>query len=151
MSSDRDKPSEGRDRKGRFVAGAKAGPGREAGRREHRDAMRRAITPADIEDVMKALLARALEGDVAAAALLLNRMLGKVREESPPLEVSLGDLANVEQVRDAVHQVVRLVADGHVSPDDGRRLVDLLTSAIEVSEIDEILQQHERPDPWRRN
>ena len=143
-----------RTRRGTFAPGNKGGPGREAGRREHRAAIYQACSPEDVGKVIRKLVEQALEGDVGAAALLLNRVLGKPREEAPPVQVDLGDLTTIEQVKDAVHQVVRLVADGRMGADDGKRLVDLLSSAVEVSEISAILEQHDpndRPDPWRRN
>lgn len=140
--SDRDKPI-GRDRKGRFAPGATPGPGREKGRREHRQALYDAVSPDDVARVVKTLRDLALAGDVAAARVLLDRLLGRPREEAAPVVLELPDLSNAEQVAEAVRLVVRHVAAGHLPAGDGKVIVDLLAACVEVGDVAEVLKQAE--------
>jgi hypothetical protein len=83
----------GRDAKGRFTAGNKGGPGNPFGRRlaEMRQAVLRAVTPADIERVMAMLLQKANVGDVAAAKLVLQYAVGKPQTVAEPDRVEVDE------------------------------------------------------------
>jgi hypothetical protein len=77
--------SEGRDARGRFTPGCPPGPGNPyAGRVARlREAGWDSVKPAEVKQVYRKLLALALAGDVQAARLLLDRLLG------PPVELDL--------------------------------------------------------------
>lgn len=141
----------GRDARGRFARGAKPGPGRERGRKEHRQAMHDAVSPEDIAGIMRTLRDLALGGDVAAARVLLDRLLGKPREQQPDLRIQLPALDSAEQVAQAVRLVVQAVAAGQLPAADGRVIVDLLGAVLESGEVAHLLEQHEIPQPWRRD
>ena len=68
-----------RGKNGRFLPGNPGGPGNPQAARvaQLRAATLAAVTPAQIKRVMRSLLEKAIEGDVAAARLLLERCLGK--------------------------------------------------------------------------
>jgi len=68
----------GRDANGRFAKGNPGGPGPAFPRRvaELRAAILDAVTPADVVDVIRALVKAAKGGDVAAAKVFLDRLLG---------------------------------------------------------------------------
>jgi hypothetical protein len=85
----------GRGRDGRFVRGNPGGPGNPfAGKvAKLREAGWKAIKPAEIKAVYRKLLEMAMAGDVPAARLLLDRLLG------PAVEVDL--LERVEQLEAA--------------------------------------------------
>jgi hypothetical protein len=71
--------SGGRDGRGRFARGNPGGPGNPFTRRVAllRQALLAAVTAEDLEAVARRLVARAREGDTAAAKLLLSYTLGK--------------------------------------------------------------------------
>lgn len=80
---------------GRFAKGNRGGPGNPLAAQVNRlrSALLRAVEPEDIEDVVQALLRKAKEGDVAAARVLFNRLLGK------PLEADILDrIENLEEM-----------------------------------------------------
>ena len=86
-------PTTGRDSKGRFVAGSfKGGPGNPlAGRvTKLRLAVLDALSPEDIQRVIKALVKEAEKGSIPACRELLDRTLGK------PVETDLID--RIEQL-----------------------------------------------------
>ena len=75
--------SNGRDPHGRFGPGNKAAKGNPHARHvaRLRAALYKAVRPADLADVVAALLSQAKTGDVSAAKELLQRLLG------PPVEL----------------------------------------------------------------
>jgi len=76
----------GRDGQGRFVAGNPGGPGNPFARRvgELRRAMLAAVKPEDVADIIKALVAKAKEGHVQAAKVVLSYVLGKPQRVADP-------------------------------------------------------------------
>lgn len=80
----------GRDEQGRFADGNAGGPGNpyaaQVGRL--RSALLSAVTEDDMRDVVLALVGKAKKGDVKAARVLLDRVLGK------PVEADL--IARIE-------------------------------------------------------
>lgn len=73
------KTADGRDPQGRFLPGCKGGPGRtpSASVHEHRAALVEAVSPQDIADIVGMLVAQAKAGDLTAARIVLERVLGK--------------------------------------------------------------------------
>lgn len=68
-----------RGKNGRFLPGNPGGPGNPQAARvaQLRAATLAAVTPAQMKRVMRSLVEKAIDGDVAAARLLLERCLGK--------------------------------------------------------------------------
>lgn len=150
MTGDRDKPQR-RGADGKFQPGTAAGPGRRGGTREHREALRRACTAEDVQSIVGVLKDLALSGDVGAAKVLLDRLLGRPREEPVALDVPLPDLTSAAAIADGVRMIVRAVAAGELPADQGRMICDLLTSALQIGEVEALLRQCEVPPAWRRN
>jgi hypothetical protein len=76
----------GRDGRGRFAKGNAGGPGNPFARRVAglRRALLEAVTEEDMEVVARRLVAQAVEGDIAAARLLLSYTLGKPADAVDP-------------------------------------------------------------------
>ena len=77
----------GRDAQGRFAPGNRGGPGNPHAAQVSRlrSALLDAITPDDMRAIVAALIEKARSGDVHAASVLFDRVLGK------PLEVDIID------------------------------------------------------------
>ncbi|OPZ98886.1 MAG: hypothetical protein BWY71_01136 [Planctomycetes bacterium ADurb.Bin412] len=86
--------SNGRDDKGQFTKGNGGGPGNPFAQQvaELRKTLLTAVTPKDLQAVVKALLNQAKEGNIAAVRELLSRLLG------PPVEVDI--LARLEALEE---------------------------------------------------
>ena len=100
--------SEQRTDRGRFAAGNKVGKGNPIYRRMHayREALARALTPDTIADVVMAMAAAAIDGDVAAARLILSYACG-LPEAKIDLDIS-GHLGVSPD--DALRELSRLLA-----------------------------------------
>jgi len=83
--SAREPLTNGRDRSGRFTAGNRFGRGNPHFRTiaRLRMAVARAVTADDVLRVLRALADRAVAGDIEAAKLYLERVLGKPMAEPP--------------------------------------------------------------------
>ena len=112
--------------------------------------MREALTPEDVRNILGTLRDLALAGDINAARLVLDRVLGRPREAAPDLVLELPDLGNASEVAEAVRLVVRAVGAGHLAATDGKVIVDLLSACLEVGEVEQVLRSCEVPEPWRR-
>lgn len=94
----------------------------------------RAAIAAQLPDLLTALMQRALEGDVGAARLLLERTLAPLKaiELAQPLKLPSGTLT--EQGR----AVMAAVSKGELAPSQGAALVGALGALARVAEIDEL-------------
>jgi hypothetical protein len=133
-----------RDGKGRFKKGNRGGPGNPnvgqlAGLQA---AMREVVTPHRLKALFATLMKAALERqDVAAARLILDRVMGRVRAE-PVSDVSLDlpdGLSNSGDVTKAASGLLTAVASGRLSPEDGQRMamiVEMARRALETQDFE---------------
>ena len=72
-------PNDGRGEDGRFLPGNAGGPGNPYPRQVAalRNSILQAVTPKDIEEIIKAQIAQAKQGDTVAAKFILERVLGR--------------------------------------------------------------------------
>jgi hypothetical protein len=89
---------DGRRPDGLFARGNKGGPGNYLGRRtrEYREAIYKAVTPKDAADIMRAMVDIAKQGDVAAAKVVFERLMGApeamdVTEKLATLEAAVSE------------------------------------------------------------
>lgn len=123
-----------RDAQGRFRAGNPGGPGNPQIRQlaAHQEAVRSALTPSDLKAVLKKLHGLALEGDVAAARVVLDRVVGKSRPESQPPPAWTFDPEEIqtEEGRSrAIKSLLSAVAEGQVQASDATALVGFIKFA----------------------
>lgn len=94
----------GRDDRGRFAEGNRGGPGNPHAKRvaKLRSALLDAVTEDDLQAIIAALVRKAKGGDIMAAKILLDRVLGK------PLEADIIErlerLEKLEQEQQRRHQ-----------------------------------------------
>jgi hypothetical protein len=120
----------GRDRGGRFTAGNAGGPGnpRLKALAAHQAAIAEALTPEQVAEVVRALHARAVAGDVLAARALLERIAG--RPADAPVLVRVGDvqaeqLRHHDDVGDLAAAILAATARGDVDVKDAERFMVL--------------------------
>jgi hypothetical protein len=118
---------------------------REAERmRRAREAIAEVMTPARIKAVLATMLKAVLDGgSVRAAALLLDRTLGRARSEPiPAIALDLADgLETAADVKTAANAILQAVADGTLAPEDAQRLSTVLEGARKAVETQDIEQR----------
>ena len=113
-----------RDATGRFLKGTAPGPGNPLARRtaEYRAAIREAVSPEDLAQIIKVLMEKALAGDVHAAREVLDRILGKAKVR-----------VEVEEPRRSVEEMrARLLAMLAADPNALHRTLGIPTTAAKV-------------------
>ena len=94
----------------------------------------RASISARVPDILARLIEQALQGDTAAARLLLERAIAPLKAAEQTQALSLPDGTLTQQGR----AVLRAVADAELAPGQGAQLLAAIGSLARVTEIDEI-------------
>jgi hypothetical protein len=87
-----------------------------------------------VPELLAALLAKALEGDVGAARLLLERAVAPLKAAEQAEKISLPEGSLTDQGR----AVLRAVAAGQLAPGQGAALLGAIGTLARVTEIDEL-------------
>lgn len=125
--------NEQKSRPGRWKPGQSGNPaGKPKGAGEV--AKLRAAIAQDVPQILEALKAQALAGDVQAARLLLERTIAPLKAVEPPQPLTLPDGSLTEQGR----AVLASVADGEIAASQGAALVAAIGTLARVVEIDEL-------------
>ena len=120
-------------RPGRWKTGESGNPaGRKPGTGEV--ARIRAAIAKQVPDLLDAMMTKALDGDVGAARLLLERAIAPLKAMEPTLALTLPD----GTLTDQGHAVLRSVADGVLAPSQGAALLGAIGTLARVTEIDEL-------------
>jgi hypothetical protein len=123
-----------RDPSGRYIHG----PGRQPGSRNKRTRAAELLPPDALPNLYAQLYARAQAGDVQALRLLLDR-LDPLRKGAPVELPGLPAITNAASAMAASAEVLHLVAEGEVTPDEAAavgKLIEAHVKAIEVHELD---------------
>lgn len=124
MNKSRWKPGQSGNPKGRPPGTAKVAP-------------LRAALAKHIPELLQKLVEQALEGDVAAARLLLERAIPPLKAVEQPQALSLPDGTLSDQGR----AVLAAVAAGALAPGQGAQLLTGIGTLAKVAEIDELARR----------
>ena len=92
-----------------------------------------------VPELLAAMMARALDGDVGAARLLLERAIAPLKAAEQSQALSLPDGTLTEQGR----AVLASVASGELAPGQGAALLGAIGTLARVAEIDELARRIE--------
>lgn len=127
MTTDKKKPP------GRWKPGESGNPkGRTPGTGEVA-AIRAAIADR-VPELLAAMMTRALDGDVGAARLLMERCIAPLKPSEQPQAMNLPDGTLTDQGR----AVLASVAAGELGPSAGAALLGAIGTLAKVTEIDEL-------------
>ena len=90
-----------------------------------------------VPELLSKLMAPALEGDTAAARLLLERAIAPLKAAEQPQALTLPDGTLTDQGR----AVLASVAAGELAPGQGAALLGAIGTLARVVEIDELAQR----------
>ncbi len=140
-----------RDGLGRFTPGNPGGPGRpQSPSAELRRALEDAISPDHAAAIIRRLTRLALEGDVPAARLVLERTCGRAADapgETRAVGVKLPQLRTPADCGIAIERIADGIANGIVDLDVAKVLIDAIQvriKTIETQELEQRLSELER-------
>jgi len=87
-----------------------------------------------VPELLAAMMARALDGDVGAARLLLERAIAPLKAAEQPQALTLPDGSLTDQGR----AVLASVAAGELAPGQGAALLGAIGTLARVAEVDEL-------------
>ena len=105
------------------------------------EAMHEVLTPVRVKALFASLFQRAVkDNDVGAARLLLDRVLGRLRNESlPATSIDLPDgLECAADIKRAANALLQGVTDGSISPEDARTAANVVEAARKAIETDDL-------------
>lgn len=147
-ANDRDSVGEqqGRDGKGRWKKGQSGNPqGRPPGLRHKATIAAEVLLDGQAEALTAKAVEKALEGDVTALRLCLERVCPPRRDR--PISIDLPEIQASADAVGASAAILRSVADGEITPDEAAslmKLVEGLARTIETKELEQRLDELER-------
>ena len=87
-----------------------------------------------VPEVLEAMVQRAIQGDVGAARLILERVVPPLKGREQAVVLALPDGTLTEQGR----AVLAAVAGGELAPGQGTQLVAAIGNLARVAEVDEL-------------
>jgi len=94
----------------------------------------------NVDGILDAMVAQAIAGDAAAAALVVNRVLPTLRPQSELVQFTL----HVDQpISKQVEQVLLAISKGEVAADVGKKIIETITSLATVRATEELAQRIE--------
>ena len=132
----------GRDASGRFTHGNPGGPGG-AHRRpsELRRAAEEAITPEHVQAMLRKAARMALEGNLTAMRLVLERTTGRAPEapvDVEPLGIELPKLRTAADCNVALERLFDGIVDGKVDRETAKLLIDAVQARLRVLEVTDL-------------
>lgn len=136
-------PVDKRDDKGRFAPGNPGGPGRkpEQAAEALRRAVEEAVTPEHLGAVMRRLLRMALEGNLSAIRILLERTCGRPAQPATPavaLDFDLPPLRSVKDCTEATDRVAKAVCDGAIDGEMAKVFLTVIQTRLKAIEVNDL-------------
>lgn len=144
-------PPAPREPDGRFAVGNAGGPGRPKGRRESelRHAANEALTPVVVKSVLRKVAVKALEGNLHAARIVLERALGRPEEAATaqPLDIAAPRLRTAADCTAALQKISNALVAGSIDVAAAQVLTGLIQTQahlIEKGELETRITELER-------
>jgi len=105
----------------------------------YRAELQAAVGKTDFRALVRHLYELAMQGDMAAASVLVGRLVPSLKPRDEPIKVKLPEGDVLEQAR----ALVAAVADGQITPGDGKALLDAMAAVVRIEEITELVKRVE--------
>jgi hypothetical protein len=122
----------------RFEPGNKFGPGRPPGKRNKATEALQELLDGEGEKITRKAVELAINGDVTALRLCLERLIPPVRERRVSLDVP--KLERASDIAKALGTLLDAVATGEITPSEGQTIAALLEvqrKAIETADLEQ--------------
>lgn len=141
-ASNEPQPAPGKDAAGRWIKGVSGNPKGRAKGCTNRNSPLEARMREVGDEILQKMTALALEGDVQAANLVLQRIYPSLKSKAPTFVFDLDPDAPLEA---QARQVMAAAAEGQLDADTAKGLVELLHSFSALRVADELLQLEHQP------
>jgi uncharacterized protein DUF5681 len=119
------------DGSGQFVKGVSGNPsGRPPGSRNQSTLLMESILEGQAEQLTQKAIDLALDGDITALRLCLERRIPP--RKGRPIHLSLPPIENVQQIAAAMATVATAIGDGEITPNEGEVLARILVAQKDV-------------------
>jgi len=108
--------------------------GRPKGIKDRRVKINEALLDAGSK-ITDVIVEKALDGDIQAASLVLSRITPVLRAQSEKVSFSFDAKASLAA---QVEDVIQGVADGNLSPDSGKQIIETISALGSIKYIDEL-------------
>jgi hypothetical protein len=120
-----------------FEPGKSGNPqGRPKGARNRSTVLAEALLDGEAEAITRKLINKALEGDMTALRLCLERLVAPRRGRT--VEFEMAKIENAADAARASASAIKACAAGQLSPGKAAQLIDVISSHIHILEITEI-------------
>jgi len=92
----------------------------------------------DTQEIADVVIAKAKEGDLQAASLILARVLPTLATQSEKVQFNLDPSAPLAT---QVEQVLAATAEGGISPDSAKRVIETIGALGTIRQMDEVEQR----------
>ena len=132
---------QGRTSKGRFAKGFAQNPtGRKAGSRNKATQAALALMEGQLEQITQTLIDAALDGEMTAIRLILERLVPPCKEKAlPPLD--LPPVTDATSLPKLTAAILGAVAEGRITPGEGQTLAALANTHAKNLELAELEQR----------
>lgn len=103
-----------------------------------------AVTPEHLTAVMRRLTRAALEGNIPAARIVLERACGRPAEPPPtgtPIGVELPNLRTAADCNVALERIANAVCNGTVDREAARLMLDVIQTRLKAIEVQDFEQR----------
>ncbi len=143
-NTDNKRQNNGRNEKGQFSKGNNAG-GRTKGARNKSTLTALELMNGQIEQITQTLINKALEGDLHAIKLILERLI-PICKENPLETVSMPKITKSEDLPQATQSILDLLSSGEILPSQASALTNALAThakGLELFELSERIRKLE--------
>ena len=132
---------QGRTPKGRFAKGFAQNPtGRKAGSRNKATQAALSLMEGQLEQITQTLIDAALDGDMTAIRLILERLVPPCKEKALP-QTPLPAVTDAQSLPKLTAAILGAVADGRITPGEGQSLAALANTHAKNLELAELEQR----------
>lgn len=128
-------PNNARDHRGQFKPGTSGNP---EGRPRSDNAALRAQLAKGAEDVLKAILTAATQGDMQAAKIVIDRILPPIKAAAQPVRLDLPDTASP---LDTARAIITATASGAMPPDIAAQLVAAVGTFCRIEDVEDLRER----------
>ena len=101
--------------------------------------LRETVGKEGFKEMVEALYTAAKGGDMQAASILMARLAPPLKPTSEPIRITLPDQGHAEQAK----AVLKAIADGDLSPADGKVVADIISASAALTELSELTKRIE--------